>query len=146
MTSKVKRFGDLERLAGSREMEASRRLASTLDALRAQQQQLEQLRNYMDEYREQQPDQGTDPVRWENYRLFLARLSAAIRQQETELQEAEARYSEEASRWQESHAHTQALSKLLEKYQLEDRKRVSDREQKDLDDRHGVFAPDTAGD
>ena len=133
--SKVKRFGELERLAESRELEASRRLASSIESLRSKQAELDQLRSYLEEYRSQQQDRnGTDPVRWENYRLFLSRLSHAIRQQEQELEAAEARYSEEASRWQDSHARTQALSNLLEKYKRQDQQRADDLEQKELDE------------
>ncbi len=135
MSSRVKRFGELERLAGSREQEASRRLAATLDALREKEQQLDQLRTYLDEYQQQsRAAQGTDPTRWENYRLFLSRLSEAIQQQERELTDARARYAEEASSWRESHARTQALTKLVDKYRREDRQRMTELEQKELDE------------
>ena len=58
MSNKVKRFGELERLAESRELEASRRLASSIESLRTKQAELDQLRRYLEEYRSQPQEQN----------------------------------------------------------------------------------------
>lgn len=140
MTSKLKRFGELERLAEGKEREASRQLKLRIDDVLAQRTKLDQLRTYLEEYREgvgQTANRKIDPMHWENYRRFLAQLSQTIEAQQLELAEAESRYRDEAARWQASHARTETLSRLLEKYEVEQQRQVASREQKEMDDRVG---------
>jgi len=137
---KLKRFGELERLAENEENKASQRLKQRIEDVLAQRTKLDQLRTYLQEYRdgsEQTANQKIDPTRWENYRRFLAQLSQTIEAQQLELAEAESRYRDEAARWQASHARTESLSRLLEKYEDEKKREVASREQKESDDRAG---------
>ena len=137
MNSKLKRFGELERLAESEELVASKRLKECIDVVLAERNKLDQLKHYLEEYRNEDGNspQQHDPARWENYRRFLDRLSQTIEAQRRELEEAEARYRTEADRWRASHARTETLSRLLEKFEVEQRREVAAREQKELDDR-----------
>jgi len=139
-TNKVKRFGELGRLAEGEEREASRRLKLRIEDVLAQRSKLDQLQTYLQEYRdggEQTANKKIDPMHWENYRRFLAQLSQTIEAQQVELAEAESRYRDEAARWQTSHARTETLSRLLEKYEVEQQREVATREQKEMDDQAG---------
>jgi len=134
--NKLKRFGELERLAEGEEREASRRLKLRIEDVLAQRTKLDQLQTYLQEYRgEQTAKKNVDPARWENYRRFLTQLSQTIEAQQVQLAEAESRYHDEAARWQESHARTETLSRLLEKYTAERQREMANREQKEMDDR-----------
>lgn len=138
MKSKLKRFGELERLAEGEELEASRRLKECIEDVLAERAKLDQLRDYLEDYRNGETatdNQRLDPARWENYRRFLSRLSETIEAQQQELDQAEARYREEADRWQASHARTETLSRLLQKFESEQRREMATREQKEQDDR-----------
>lgn len=140
MKRKLKRFGELERLAEGEEREASRRLKQRIDDVLSQRTKLDQLQTYLDEYRnggDQAGNQKVDPMQWENYRRFLAQLSQTIEAQQLELAEAESRYRDEAARWQASHARTETLSRLLEKYEGEQKREIAAREQREADDRVG---------
>ncbi len=138
MNSKLKRFGELERLAGGEELVATRRLKECIETVLAERTKLDQLRDYLQDYRNGDgtaANQQLDPVRWENYRRFLGRLSDTIEAQQRELDQAEARYQEEADRWRASHARTETLSRLLQKFEAEQRREIATREQKEQDDR-----------
>ena len=139
MNRKVKRFGELERLAEGEEREAARRLKECIDSVLAQRGKLDQLRAYLAEYRiSNDPGanpQRIEPARWENYHRFLTKLSETIEAQERELAKAESQYEVEAARWQTSHAKTEAMSRLLAKYETEYRREIDTREQKEADDR-----------
>ena len=137
---KLKRFGELERLAEGEEHKASRRLKERIEDVLAERTKLDQLQTYLQEYRDESApaaNQKIDPMRWENYRRFLSQLSQTIEAQQIELAEAESRYRDEAARWQASHARTESLSRLLEKYEKEQKREVASREQKELDDQLG---------
>ena len=84
-TSKSSRFEGLKDLAGGREAQAARSLAESLHALRAKEEQLQQLRDYLDEYRREAEDAAQDAVRWENSRRFLSSLNDAVALRESEL-------------------------------------------------------------
>ena len=133
-TSKSSRFEGLKGLAGGREAQAARSLAESLHALRAKEEQLQQLRDYLDEYRREAEDAAQDAVRWENSRRFLSSLNDAVAVRESELEAARARYEQEAERWRSSHRHTKALEQLVEKYYREELKEVERRDQKELDE------------
>ncbi len=138
MNSKLKRFGELERLAEGEELAASRRLKECIEEVLTERTKLDQLRDYLEDYRKgdgSATNQQLDPVRWENYRRFLGRLSETIEAQQQELDQAEARYREEAGRWQASHARTETMSRLLQKFETEQRRELAAREQKEQDDR-----------
>jgi flagellar export protein FliJ len=131
--SKTKRFAGLKDLAGDNERKAAQRLAAALQALEAKKQELDQLKNYMDDY-QSSAVAATDTARLENLRLFMSRLSQAIQAQEGSLAAAQARYQAEAERWKALKAQTQALDQLLDKYTREERHEEVQAEQKELDE------------
>lgn len=133
---KASRFEGLKDLAGGREAGAARRLADSLNDLKAKEAKLGQLREYLDEYRhDAQRDTGAlDTERWKNSRLFLSRLNDAVNHHEGELEAAKLRYQQEAEHWRVSHRQTRALEKLVDKYYREDIQNAERRDQKELDE------------
>ena len=132
--SKTARFEGLKELADGREAQAARSLAESLGALRAKEAQLQQLRDYLDEYQRDRANDTFDAARWENTRRFVSSLSDAVTRRETELEAARARYQSEAERWRDAHRQTKAFEKLVDKYYREELKEIERRDQKELDE------------
>ena len=130
------RLEPLASLADVRAAEAARELADCLKELRTKEIELEQLRAYLQEYSSSQARSETavDPIRWRNMQQFVARLSEAIKMQETELERVRDRYRIEADKWRASHRQAQAVERMLDKYYREELKALARREQRELDE------------
>ena len=113
--NKAARLEPLADYAGKVENEAARRLAASAQALAAKEKEVEQLRGYLAEYRQRAElaDATTDPLRWQNARAFLAKLSEVVAAREAELVQAVERYRLEAERWRDSHRRTKSLDKIV---------------------------------
>jgi flagellar export protein FliJ len=119
------------------ETEAARRLAASTQALAAKEKEVEQLRGYLAEYRQRAEltDATTDPLRWQNSRAFLAKLSAVVAAREAELVQAVERYRVESEHWRASHVRAKSLDKLIENAAREASLDAARREQRELDER-----------
>ena len=133
--SRVSRLEPIADHADLLETEAARGLAASLKALQTKETELEQLRGYLAEYRRraEQPD-PTDGARWQNERMFLAKLSDAVAYHEAEVMKAVERHRLEAERWRHSHQRSQALDKVIERAQREAAHERDKREQAELDE------------
>jgi|SRR5882672_12266657 len=123
--------------ADMRETEAAQRLAQSARALSAKEAEVEQLRGYLAEYRQREAAtaQAADPMRWQNARAFLAKLSEAVAFQEVELQKSIERYRFEAERWRNSHQRAKALDKVLERMERLENQTSQKRDQAESDER-----------
>jgi flagellar FliJ protein len=142
MNSKAARLEPLADYAGMREAEAARRLAQSTDHIRAKEAELEQLRGYLAEYRQRAELDSTDSTRWQNARAFLSRLSDAVAHHEAELEKAVEKHRFETERWRDSHQRAQALDKVIERSQREQREVHARRVQAERDEhaaRAGAF-------
>jgi flagellar export protein FliJ len=118
------------------ETEAARRLAASAEALAAKEKEVGQLRGYLAEYRQRaELTDATDPMRWQNARAFLAKLSDVVAAREAELVQAVERYRLEAERWRDSHRRTKSLDKLVANGVREVQAETAKREQRELDER-----------
>jgi flagellar export protein FliJ len=135
--NKAVRLEPLADYAGKLEDEAARRLASTVQALQAKEKEVEQLRAYLAEYRQRAElaDATTDPLRWQNTRSFLAKLSDLVTLREAELKQAVDRYRVESERWRDSHRRSKSLDKIIENAAREASLASAKREQRELDER-----------
>jgi len=98
--------------------------------------QLEQLRNYRDEYvRNSNENRGAmDAVKLQNYRSFLDRLGAALRQQTNSLNAARAEYEGRRLKWSEKRVEAESLSRVVDRFRKEERHAADRREQREGDD------------
>lgn len=135
--NRAARLEPLADYAGKVETEAARRLAASAEALAAKEKEVEQLRGYLAEYRQRAElgDAATDPLRWQNARAFLAKLSEVVAAREAELVQTVERYRLEAERWRESHRRTKSLDKLVADGVREVEVMTAKREQRELDER-----------
>jgi len=134
MNNKVSRLEPLADYAGLRETEAARRLAASTDQIHTKEAELERLRGYLAEYRQRDDEVAKDSTRWQNARAFLSRLSDAVAHHEVELEKAIERHRLEAERWRDFHQRAQALDKVIERSQREQRHALQRRDQTELDE------------
>jgi flagellar export protein FliJ len=135
--NKAVRLEPLADYAGKIETEAAKRLAASVQALSAKEKEVEQLRGYLAEYRQRAvlADATTDPMRWQNTRAFLAKLSEVVAARETELVHAVEHYRLESERWRDSHRRSKSLDKIITEAARETLQKSAKREQNELDER-----------
>lgn len=135
--NRAARLEPLADYAGKVETEAARRLAASTQLLAAKEKEVEQLRGYLAEYRQRAEltDAATDPLRWQNSRAFLAKLSTVVAAREAELVQAIERYRAESERWRASHVRAKSLDKLIENAARAESLETARREQREFDER-----------
>jgi flagellar export protein FliJ len=130
------RYGAVARWAELRESAAARQLAASLRDVQTKESELEQLRGYLDEYRQRARHDGNavDILRWQNAQRFIERLSDVVRLQENELAAAIERHRREAEQWRISHRYSKALEQLLERCYADELKAAERRDQTSVED------------
>jgi len=136
--TRSKRMQSVQHLAHNREQVAVKKLGESQQYLDAQQAKLQELRAYRDQYArafESTGGEGLDALRIQEYRVFLGRLNQAIQQQEAVIAQCSARHEQTRQQWLETHSHSQAIDKVLERYRQQERKQQERKEQQELDER-----------
>jgi flagellar export protein FliJ len=132
---KAARLEPLADYAGKVETQAARRVAASAQALATKEKEVQQLRGYLVEYRQRAAlADATDPLRWQNARAFLAKLSELIAARERELALASESYRAETQRWRDSHRRVKSLDKIVADAEREDSVAAAKREQHELDE------------
>jgi flagellar FliJ protein len=133
-----KRLKPVQRVAETRERTAAKELGDSRRHMRAQEERLDELHRYHREYLERfhvSAQSGMTATQLQEYRAFLTKLERAIREQESVVAESRNQCSQHQENWQQKHVRTQALGKVMERYQREERKQEDVREQKESDER-----------
>jgi len=135
--NKAVRLTPLADYADNVETEAARRLAQSAQLLEAKQKEVEQLRGYLAEYRQRAvlEETSTDPLRWQNTRAFLAKLSTLVAAREQELDQTVEQYRLESERWRDSHRRAKSLDKIVADAERANAQQAARREQRELDER-----------
>lgn len=122
--------------------DSERRLAQSLGAFERRvtetETKLRELDRYRSEYEKQfsqRAGTGMGVTSLRDYQAFLARLSEAIRQQQTIVQRARTERDVERKRWQEAAKRAKALGHVVEQWQAEERRTLDQREQRESDER-----------
>jgi flagellar export protein FliJ len=132
---KAARLEPLADYAGKMETKAARRLAGSAQAVAAKEKEVQQLRGYLAEYRQRASlADATDPLRWQNARAFLAKLSELVAARERELALALESYRTETERWRDSHRRVKSLDKIVADATREEGIAAAKREQHELDE------------
>jgi len=135
--TRSKRMQPVQRVAQNREQSAVQKLGQSQQNLDAQRVRLEQLRDYRDQYSrnfEQSGGSGLDATRIQDYRVFLNRLSEAIRQQEAVLEQCCCQHEQTRQQWAETRTHCQAIEKVVHRYRSDEQRQQDLREQKEQDE------------
>lgn len=133
----AKRFRQINGLARHREAQAGKVLSESVQAQRAEEQRLQQLQTYLEEYRQKfqhAVTTGLDARQLNDYQRFLSNLNLAIEQQRQILHGRQKSRDANEHQWREARTKVQALEKLVARQQVEARMQQERREQKNQDD------------
>ena len=134
--SRSERIQPIKDIADTRERNAGAVVAQAERALQDRELQLAQLTKYLDDHvRKDTPGLGAvDPVRLNNDRAFLARLTEAVRAQEQLVEQASVEYERKREDWRVQHVEAAVLGRAVERMQLVERSEQDRREQKESDE------------
>jgi len=136
--TRSKRMQPVQRVVHNREQSAVQKLGQSQQNLDAQRARLEELRAYRDQYArdfESSGGGGLKAVRIQDYRVFLNRLSEAIRQQETLIEQCCNQHEQTRRQWIETRSRSQAIDKVVHRYRREEHRQQARKEQQEQDER-----------
>ena len=136
--SRSKRFDPVVKMAGENEQNAGSRLGESRRTLVTQEARLKELHTFRQDYRirlKEMSESGLDAGKLRDYHRFLARLDAAVKQQETLVASCNHDVRNKVTEWSEKHTRVKALDKVVDRYQKEERTDEQRREQREYDDR-----------
>jgi flagellar protein FliJ len=138
MAQRSKRLQSIAELAKNEEDQALQILAASQQEHSQAQQQLEQLTQFLKEYQGRFVEWGTQGgvsvARIQDYQSFMGRLNEAMVAQQQVVEQAEKDVQEKRREWLEKRVNTQALEKVVSRYQDEEQQQENMKEQRDSDE------------
>ena len=137
MPRKSKRMQSIAELARHDEQSAIEALGESSRTLDANIRQLEELKRYRVEYREQmqqQGESGLSAAKMQQFQQFLLKLDEIVASQKEQIVVSEQINEQRRQEWLESRTRTQALDKVTQRYQELEDQEDQRREQKESDD------------
>lgn len=132
-----KRMQPVASHAEQKEQEAVQVFAEAQKALKSAEEQLQQLLDYREEYKQQlssQQQQTMSMRRVRDYQLFIDNLSSAVETAYRELEVKKKICEEKRNSWLACRSRSHALGAVVEKYQQEEQQYREQLEQKEQDD------------
>jgi flagellar protein FliJ len=136
--TRAKRLEPVQDIVGDAERRLAQSLAAHERRVAEAETKLQDLQRYKSEYErqfEQRASTGMGVTDLRDYQAFLARLTEAIRQQHGILQRVRGERDAERLRWQDAAKRAKALDHVVERWQLEERRALDRREQRETDER-----------
>jgi flagellar FliJ protein len=135
---KSRRLQPVVKVAESREQQAARALGESQSQLSQAQQRHAELLRYKEEYLQRfhaAGKVGMNAAQMEDYRQFLVKLDQAIEQQRQVVEQAAQVLETKRRHWFEKRTKTQALDKVVSRYQSAEQ-RQQDRQEQNEQDEH----------
>lgn len=132
-----KKFDLLIQLAQNQHDAAARELGQVQQNLARAQQKLEQIENFLAEYRAQRVTrgmQGMNVTQWYDFQKFIERLETAVEAQEKEVEFCQQVCEEARARWQMARQKLKAMELLKEKEIMREQQKIAKQEQKRTDE------------
>ena len=136
--TRAKRLQPVQHLAEENERRIAQSLAAHERRVSEAEAKCGELERYRKEYEKlftERAGFGIGVTDLRDYQAFLARLSEAIRQQQTIVQRARVERDLERTRWQEAAVHAKAIDHVIDRWQDEERRASERREQRESDER-----------
>ncbi|EMR14277.1 flagellar protein FliJ [Methylophaga lonarensis MPL] len=135
--NRAAKLSPVVKMASQAVEQAARGLAEANAVLQRDQQQLDSLLQYREEYL--QRFRRADPMHMPaqkalELRAFLAQLDQAITLQEQQIQRSRKIVNQHQQHWQEKRQREQAVQTLVTRYQIEQRQQLSRKEQSEADE------------
>ncbi len=141
--TRTQRIKPVQRLVDDRERDLARTVAQHRHKLATAEAKLGELTRYRADYHagfQKEVAAGSSGLRLRDYRLFLARLDDAIRQQELAVARARSELEAETQRWHESLRKSKALGVVVDKWRGEERRAADRQDQIETDERASGMA------
>ena len=130
-----KRMQPVAQHAEQKEQDAVRLFVQAQQALADAEQQLQQLMAYREEYSRSDTSQGARGMHQvRNLQAFISNLGQAIEQAHINIENRKQVCERYRQAWLKTRSRSQALNRVVEKYQLEELKQQEQREQKEQDE------------
>lgn len=136
--TRAKRLQPVQHLAEENERRIAQSLAAHERRVTEAEAKCGELERYRKEYEKlftERAGFGIGVTDLRDYQAFLARLSEAIRQQQTIVQRARIERDLERTRWQEAAVRAKAIDHVIDRWQDEERRTSVRREQRESDER-----------
>jgi flagellar FliJ protein len=136
--TKSERLKPLVKVAESKEKNAAKELGECVRIVQERQQRLDQLKQYRQEYAvrfQQEGASGISAQKMNDYRAFIVRLDAGIKEQERLVIEAQRLLEDKKSFWHSKRSRTKALDNAVSRYRTDELRAVERREQRESDER-----------
>lgn len=137
MARKSKRMQSILKLAQHEEQAAIEALGESSRNVEANINQLEELKRYRTEYREQllaQGESGFSAAKMQQFQKFLYKLDEVIEQQKGQIVVSEQVREQRREMWLERRTRTNALDKVTQRYQASEAQEEQRRDQKESDE------------
>lgn len=129
-----KRMQLLIDIAKSKEDQAAKMLAQQRMKLESDKKQLEQLKDYANQYESERNLLGLNANLITNYQHFVTRLEQAVQQQNTAITQAEQQTNFALNYWLEARAKTQSMTSLQQKHLKQEQAAEDKKEQSQVDE------------
>lgn len=126
------------KISKQQERNAARSHGDILRQSERQQQQLDELINYRDQYLKSfqaAAESGLSAVQMQDYRLFIKRLDSAIEQQKQSVVNSQSKCEVSQEEWTHKRSRSKMIDKIIEERKRNENKIKEKREQRELDDR-----------
>ena len=136
--TRAKRLQPVQNLVEEQQRRLAQSVAGIEKRLSDAETKLAELERYRKEYEAQlsaRAQSGIGVMDLRDYQAFLARLSEAVRQQQALVQRARIERDLERTRWQEAAVRAKALDHVVERWELEERRSMDRKEQRETDER-----------
>jgi flagellar FliJ protein len=136
--TKSQRLKPVTHLAEKRERDAARLMGEQQQHLDQQYQKLDELRGYRAEYARRMQEAGVNGIdagQMVEYGNFLRRLDEAARFQQQKIEESKRLLEIRSREWRALHTKTEALNKVVSRFQAEEQRLGDRREQNENDER-----------
>ena len=137
MNKRSRRFIPIQRLARHSEDQAAQQLGKAQQHLSNQEQRLQELIAYRDEYAQQfhvNGQTGFDGRQLQAYQSFLRQLNLAIEQQQQQILNAEEQCSARQHDWRKQHTHTEVLNSAVKRIKGQEQRKEQRQEQRSNDE------------
>jgi len=135
--SRSKHLDSVARLMESRKHDAARRLGLSRQHRNKQHQRLQELIAYRTEYMsdfQHTVQAGMSALSLQDYHQFLSRLNHAIQRQKQTVEVAEREQALAKQAWLDSRSHSQAITKVIDRYRCKEQYERGKREQRESDE------------
>ena len=133
-----KKLQPVANLAKLNERSAAKQHGSVLRELKKQENQLDELINYRNQYLtafKTASESGLSAIQMQDYRIFLQRLEDAIQQQQQNVINGRENTQSSQTKWTDTRNQSKMINKVVENRQQVENQQVKKREQREVEDR-----------